>query len=72
MGERVAQDFLPFIFQTRRGKLDWRSISNIDLDRVAREADIDLLEQHLKGLAFADVTTEGACGMRSLVCPCAE
>ena len=57
----MAEVVAPFSFQTRRGKLDWRSISKIDLDRVAREVDIVSLEHHLKGVALADVTVEGAC-----------
>ena len=48
----------PFAFQPRRGKLDWRSLSKLDLERVAREVDIDSLERHLQGVAFADVTKE--------------
>lgn len=27
----------PFSFQKRRGKLDWRKMAKIDLDRVSRE-----------------------------------
>ena len=45
-----------FRFQPRRGKLDWRTLSAIDLDRVQREVDIDTLERHLGGVAFADVS----------------
>lgn len=48
-----------FRFQPRRGKLDWRSVSSLDLDRVMREVDIDALEQQLAGVAFAEVTREG-------------
>ena len=47
-----------FAFQPRRGKLDWRALSKIDLDRVEREVDIDTLEQHLEGVAFAAVSKE--------------
>ena len=50
--------FQPFAFQPRRGKLDWRSLSKLDLDRVVREVDIDSLEKHLQGVAFADVTAD--------------
>ena len=50
--------YQPFAFQPRRGKLDWRSLSKLDLDRVVREVDIDSLEKHLQGVAFADVTAD--------------
>ena len=49
-----------FRFQARRGRLDWRSLSSLDLDKIAREVDIDTLERHLAGITFADVTKEGA------------
>ena len=50
--------YQPFAFQPRRGKLDWRSLSKLDLDRVVREVDIDSLAKHLQGVAFADVTAD--------------
>ena len=47
-----------FRFQQRHGKLDWRSLSQLDLDKVQRDVDIDTLERHLQGVAFANVTQE--------------
>ena len=58
MAEALAQP--TFKFQPRRGKLDWRSLSAVDLEKVQRDVDIDTLEKHLPGLAFADVTKDGA------------
>ena len=49
-----------FRFQARRGRLDWRSLSKLDLSEIARTVDIDTLEKHLAGITFADVTKEGA------------
>jgi hypothetical protein len=46
----------PFRFAPRRGKLQWRRLSSLDLDRVARETDLDALEAHLEELAFAQLT----------------
>lgn len=48
--------FLP----RRSGKLDWRALSTVDLERIQRETDIDTLEQHLHGVVFANVTAEGS------------
>ena len=42
----------PFYFQQRRGRLDIRSVSQIDVDRIVRDVDIDLLQAHLENLTF--------------------
>lgn len=47
-----------FKFEPRRARLDWRLLSGIDVDRIARETDIDTLEQALDTVAFGDVTVE--------------
>ena len=52
-------DVGPFRFQQRTGKLDWRTLSQIDLDKVQRDADIDTLERNLSNVAFASVKKEG-------------
>eukprot|EP00966_Prymnesium_polylepis_P222961 5157443-Prymnesium_polylepis.2 len=48
----------PFHFRPRRGKLDWRQLMRLDLDRIESDVDIDALEPHLDNLAFAHVTKE--------------
>ena len=53
--QQVAQ---PFQFRPRRGKLDWRQLTALDLDRIRNEVDIEALEPHLDNLAFAHVTKE--------------
>ena len=45
-----------FFFQQRQGKLDLRRIARIDLERVVEEVDIDVLQQHLENITFANVT----------------
>lgn len=47
-----------FKFEPRRARLDWRLLSAVDADRIARETDIDTLEQVLDTVAFGDVTVE--------------
>ena len=57
--EGQMTDVGPFRFQQRSGKLDWRTLSQIDLDKVQRETDIDTLERNLSNVAFASVSKEG-------------
>eukprot|EP00919_Chromeraceae_sp_WS-2016_P031325 GHVR01074108.1.p1 GENE.GHVR01074108.1~~GHVR01074108.1.p1 ORF type:complete len:590 (+),score=146.01 GHVR01074108.1:75-1844(+) len=42
-----------FVFQQRHGKISWRQLHNLDLDRLVREGDTDLIEQHLRNLTFS-------------------
>lgn len=48
----------PFHFRVRSGKLDWRGLTRLDLERIASEVDIDALEPHLDSLAHAKLTRE--------------
>ena len=36
-----------FKFYEKRGKLDWKALEEVDMDRMIREADIDQLERLL-------------------------
>ncbi|CAN0013314.1 unnamed protein product [Discosporangium mesarthrocarpum] len=47
-----------FYFQQRTAKLDMRGIGRVDIDRVAREVDIDTLQVHLENITFANVTED--------------
>lgn len=47
-----------FYFKERRGRIDWRLIATVDVNRVAREADIDTLQALIENLTFADIDTE--------------
>lgn len=42
-----------FQFQERRGKLDLRAISRLDIERVIQEGDIATLQSHLGNITFA-------------------
>jgi zinc finger protein DZIP1 len=47
-----------FYFQQRRGRLDLRTLSHIDLDRIVREVDIDALQLHLENITFCNLKEE--------------
>ncbi|GMH97423.1 hypothetical protein TrVE_jg3227 [Triparma verrucosa] len=47
-----------FYFQQRRGSLDLRSISRVDIDKVIREVDIDTLQAFLENITFSDVSAD--------------
>lgn len=47
-----------FRFQPRRGKLDLRTLSRLDVDHIAAHADIDALHRHVENLTFAALTEE--------------
>lgn len=44
-----------FYFQHRKGRLDMRAISKIDLDSIVRNVDIESLQEHLENLCFAQL-----------------
>ena len=47
-----------FYFQQRRGRLDLRTLSQIDLDRIVRDVDIDVLQMHLENITFSNLKEE--------------
>ena len=47
-----------FFFQQRRGKLDLRAISNVDIDRLVRDTDIDVLQAFLENITFSNMREE--------------
>ena len=47
-----------FYFQQRRGRLDLRTLSQIDLDRIVRDVDIDVLQMHLENITFCNLKEE--------------
>ena len=54
-GTKDATNQQPFYFQQRRGRIDIRSVSQIDIDRIVRDVDIDLLQTHLENLTFCEL-----------------
>jgi hypothetical protein len=49
----------PFFFQRRQGKLNWRRIGDVDLKQLINETNVDLLQEHVENITFADITEEG-------------
>lgn len=47
-----------FFFKQRRGHLDLRVISSIDLEKLVREVDIDSLQIHIENLTFCNMREE--------------
>ncbi|XP_004603278.2 cilium assembly protein DZIP1L [Sorex araneus] len=54
----------PFKFQPRRETVDWRRISALDVDRVARELDVAALQENIAGVTFCNLEREACsrCG----------
>ncbi|XP_068136509.1 cilium assembly protein DZIP1L [Hyperolius riggenbachi] len=50
--------FSTFRFQTRRDGIDYRRISAIDVDRVARELDISTLQECISSVTFCNLDNE--------------
>lgn len=53
-----------FKFQPRRERMDWRRISALDVDRVARELDVATLQENIVSVTFCNLDREvcGRCG----------
>ncbi|XP_046287809.1 cilium assembly protein DZIP1L isoform X3 [Marmota monax] len=47
-----------FKFQPRNESLDWRRISALDVDRVARELDVATLQENIAGITFCNLDRE--------------
>nr|XP_042137425.1 zinc finger protein DZIP1L isoform X2 [Peromyscus maniculatus bairdii] len=47
-----------FKFQPRRESIDWRRISAVDVDRVARELDVATLQENIAGVTFCNLDRE--------------
>ncbi|XP_061094944.1 cilium assembly protein DZIP1L [Conger conger] len=59
----------PFHFRTRREPVDWRRFAALDVDRVAREMDVAVLQEHINGVTFCDVEAERCPHCRGAVDP---
>ncbi|XP_047421229.1 cilium assembly protein DZIP1L isoform X2 [Sciurus carolinensis] len=47
-----------FKFQPRNESIDWRRISALDVDRVARELDVATLQENIAGVTFCNLDRE--------------
>uniref|UniRef100_A0A2K6TVE5 DAZ interacting zinc finger protein 1 like n=1 Tax=Saimiri boliviensis boliviensis TaxID=39432 RepID=A0A2K6TVE5_SAIBB len=53
-----AYTFPTFKFKPRRDSMDWRRISTLDVDRVARELDVATLQENIAGITFCNLERE--------------
>ncbi|NXW81650.1 DZI1L protein, partial [Alopecoenas beccarii] len=54
----IPVDMHPFHFQPRRLGADWRRFSAIDVERVAREVDVAVLQEHVTAVTFCNLDGE--------------
>jgi len=47
-----------FTFQSRKGQLNLRDITQLDVDRIANEVDIDSLQRVLENIIFSEISHE--------------
>ena len=47
-----------FFFRHRSGKLDWEKLERIDLERVVREVNVDVLQDNIAHITFADISPD--------------
>uniref|UniRef100_A0A8C6J217 Uncharacterized protein n=1 Tax=Melopsittacus undulatus TaxID=13146 RepID=A0A8C6J217_MELUD len=57
-GLTIPVDIPPFHFQPRRISVDWRRFSAIDVERVAREVDVAVLQEHIASITFCNLDGE--------------
>lgn len=55
----VLQRFEPFRLRFDGfGGVNWRLLHSLDLDRVIREGDVDMIQAHMENIAFARFSRE--------------
>jgi zinc finger protein DZIP1 len=47
-----------FFFQQRRGQLNLRSLASINIEKLIREVDVDLLQIHIENITFCNIREE--------------
>ncbi|NXL66569.1 DZI1L protein, partial [Chordeiles acutipennis] len=57
-GLTMPVDIPPFHFQPRQVGVDWRRFSAIDVERVAREVDVVMLQEHITSVTFCNLDGE--------------
>ncbi|KAI4901944.1 hypothetical protein NFI96_021244, partial [Prochilodus magdalenae] len=48
----------PFHFRSRTEPMDWRRMASLDVDRVTREMDVNVLQEFITAVTFCDVEGE--------------
>ncbi|KAG2463269.1 DZI1L protein, partial [Polypterus senegalus] len=54
----MEQPLLTFGFRARRDGIDWRRFSALDVERVAREMDVQTLQDYLDSVTFCNLDSE--------------
>lgn len=49
-----------FFFRRRNGRLNWRQILNVDLERLVSEIDVETLQDNVEQITFADISEDDA------------
>ncbi|XP_019329114.1 PREDICTED: zinc finger protein DZIP1L [Aptenodytes forsteri] len=57
-GPTIPVDIPPFYFQPRQVGVDWHRFSAIDVERVAQEVDVAVLQEHIAGVTFCNLDGE--------------
>jgi len=47
-----------FFFRERKGKINWRNIANLDIDKLIEEGDVNQLENYLSNITYAALDKE--------------
>jgi len=47
-----------FIFQSRTGRLNWRLLHSLDIDRIMREGDVESIQSHMDNVTFSKFSKE--------------
>lgn len=47
-----------FQFAARTGRVDWRRLAAVDVDRMAREMDVGVLQKLLQSVTFCNIESE--------------
>lgn len=57
-GLTILVNISPFHFQPRQAGVDWHRFSAIDVERVAQEVDVAVLQEHIAGVTFCNLDGE--------------
>ena len=69
----LEKEFTPgndgFYFQHRKGKLDLRRFSKLDIDKIVRNVDIETIQEHLEHLCFSKLIEDDLhCYTDTIIC----
>ena len=46
------------IFQKRNERIDWRKLAAVDVERIAREVDVDAIQENIVNVTYCNVEHE--------------